>query len=525
MTMTQNRLSLLISLFLMTVANISFWGNTMEIYPPVAENIGFLISLFILLVSLNTFLLALFGFRYTLKPLLILVLIVSSFTAYFMDSYHIVIDTGMIRNTLQTNLSESLDLLSLKMLGYFLFLGLLPSVVVYKVQLTPQKLSTALLAKTIRLITSALLIAGSMYLYSKHYTSFVREHQPLRYSVNPDYWIYSIVKYVKKNYFNDPIVLQPVGRDAKIPENIKPKLIIMVVGEATRANHWGLNGYTPDTTPQLGTQDIVNFPTLYSCDTATAQSVPCMFSKFGREDFDYRKGVGYENALDILNHTGKVSLLWRDNNSDSKGVALRIPYEDYRTSRHNTICEGGECRDEGMLIGLDRYIADQNGSHILITLHQMGNHGPAYYKRYPKQYAQFTPVCTTNQLEKCTQQEISHAYDNAVLHTDGFLTETIALLKQYQNSYDVGLIYMADHGESLGENGVYLHGMPYFMAPDAQKHVAGVMWFANQNRTRLLKQRADQPYSHDHLFHTLLGLFGVVTTVYNPALDILHEIP
>jgi len=520
--MTQNRLILLVSTFLILVGNLSFFQNTLTIYPPTAENMGFLLSLFVLLVALNSFLFALFSVKWLLKPLLIIVLIISSLTAYFMDSYHIVIDTGMIRNTLQTNLNESLDLISFKILGYFLFLGLLPSYLVYKITITSQTFKQALISRAVLLFTSALLMAGSMYLYSKHYTSFVREHKPLRYSVNPDYWIYSIVKYVKKNYLNTPIVLQPVGRDAKIPDHLKPKLIIMVVGEATRADHWGLNGYTPDTTPQLKSKNVINFPTLYSCDTATAKSVPCMFSKFGRKDFDHRKGVGYENVLDILHHTGKVSLLWRDNNSDSKGVALRIPYEDYRTSEHNTICEGGECRDEGMLVGLDRYIADQNGSHILITLHQMGNHGPAYYKRYPKQYAEFSPVCSTNQLEKCTQQEISHAYDNAVLHTDGFLTETIALLKQYQNSYDVGLIYMADHGESLGENGVYLHGIPYFMAPEAQKHVAGIMWFADQPRTEQLKQRADKPYSHDNLFHTLLGIFEVETTVYDPALDMLR---
>jgi len=312
---------------------------------------------------------------------------------------------------------------------------------------------------------------------------------------------------------------------ARIKEGGKPKLIIMVVGEATRADHWGLNGYSKETTPQLKANGVVNFSTLYSCDTATAQSVPCMFSKFGRETFNYRRGVGYENVLDILQHTGKVSLLWRDNNSDSKGVALRIPYEDYKRSVRNTICEkDGECRDEGMLVGLDSYIREQNRSNILITLHQMGNHGPAYYKRYPSQYARFTPVCTTNQLEKCTNEEISNAYDNAILHTDAFLAQAIALLKKYSADYDVGLIYMADHGESLGENGVYLHGMPYFMAPDAQKHVAAVMWFADPKKQAGLQKIADKPYSHDNLFHTLLGIFGVETAVYDPHMDILHGI-
>jgi len=523
-TLSQYTLILFVSLFLMLFDNLTFFTLTMKVYPPNMENSAFLLSLFFLLAALTVFLLALLGSRYMTKPLVILVLLVSALTAYFMDSYHVVIDTHMIRNALQTNINESLDLLNLKLVGYFLFLGVLPSYLVYRTPIVYRGIKRELLAKILTLLLSALLMAGLMFLFSKHYTSFIREHKPLRYTANPSYWIYSGIKYLKKNYFTPAIILQPVGRDAKIMKHSKPKLVIMVVGEATRADHWGLNGYSRKTTPRLRALGVANFPALSACGTATARSVPCMFSRFGRTDFDYRKGIGYENVLDILKHTGKVSLLWRDNNSDSKGVALRIPYEDYKTAAYNSICEeNGECRDEGMLIGLDKYIADQNGNDILIVLHQMGNHGPAYYKRYPKAYAQFTPACLTNQLEECTQQEIINAYDNAILHTDAFLSDTVALLHKYTGQYDTGMIYMADHGESLGENGVYLHGMPYFMAPEAQKHVAAVMWFGDPSRLAAVRGRAKASYSHDNLFHTLLGLFAVETKEYIPNMDILHD--
>jgi len=252
-----------------------------------------------------------------------------------------------------------------------------------------------------------------------------------------------------------------------------------------------------------------------------------MFSRFGREAFDYRKGIGYENVLDILSHTGKVSILWRDNNSDSKGVAVRVPYQDYKTPKHNTICDEDECRDEGMLVGLPQYIADQNGSDILIVLHQMGNHGPAYYKRYPKQFEQFTPVCRSRQLEQCSQEEISNAYDNALLHTDAFLSQTIDLLKGYDDSYETALLYIADHGESLGESGVYLHGMPYFMAPDAQRHVGALFWLGERTQQEIDKQRLKQDaasrHTQDALFHTLLGFYDVQTNEYKPQLDLLHD--
>ncbi len=499
----------------------------MKIYPPNGSNIGFLLSLVLLLVALNMFLFGLFSGKYITKALLILVLLVSSLAAYFMDTFHVVIDSSMIRNAMQTDLRESLDLLSPRLIAYFLILGVLPSYLVYRTPIVYKSFGKELLGKILILLLSAALMAGMMFLFSKHYTSFIREHKPLRYTINPTYWIYSIVKYVNKTYYSGPVIVQPVGRDAKIEENQSKKLVIMVVGEAARADHFSLNRYSKETNPKLGQTDLVNYPNFYSCGTSTAESVPCMFSRFGREDFDYKKGISYENVLDILNHTGKVSVLWRDNNSDSKGVALRVPYEDYRTSKNNTVCTGGECRDEGMLVGLDHYIADQNGSHILIVLHQMGNHGPAYYKRYPKAFKHFAPVCQTNQLEQCSREEISNAYDNALRYTDDFLDKTIAFLKQYKGDYATALLYVADHGESLGENGVYLHGMPYFMAPDAQKHVGALLWLGSGMQKEIdtdkLKKTAAAEHSHDALFHTLLGFFKVKTEEYKPQLDLLHD--
>jgi len=266
---------------------------------------------------------------------------------------------------------------------------------------------------------------------------------------------------------------------------------------------------------------------MFSCGTSTAYSVPCMFSIYDRKDYNYKKGISTYNILDVLQSTKDIQILWRDNNSDSKGVALRVPYEDYKTSDKNTICEdNSECRDEGMLVGLDDYISKNKGKDILIVLHQMGNHGPAYYKRYPKSFEKFTPVCKTNQLEKCTKEEISNGYDNALLYTDYFLSKTINLLKKYDNTHETAMIYMSDHGESLGENGVYLHGLPYFMAPDSQKHIGSFIWFGDEMKKDMplekIKQKKDDEFSHDNLFHTLLSLFEVETEIYDKSKDIIN---
>jgi len=169
--------------------------------------------------------------------------------------------------------------------------------------------------------------------------------------------------------------------------------------------------------------------------------------------------------------------------------------------------------------------ARKKGQDILIVLHQMGNHGPAYYKRYPKEFELFSPVCATNQLEKCSKDEIINTYDNALRYTDFFLSRVISFLKKYDSSRETAMIYMSDHGESLGELGVYLHGLPYIAAPDAQKHIGAFIWLGKKIKDEVdiaqVRKKASGAVSHDNLFHTLLGLFEVKTKLYDKQKDLL----
>jgi lipid A ethanolaminephosphotransferase len=250
-----------------------------------------------------------------------------------------------------------------------------------------------------------------------------------------------------------------------------------------------------------------------------------MFSHLREENFSVEKGKKTENLLDVLKHAG-VHVLWRDNNSDSKNVALRVAFEDFRTPEKNPVCDA-ECRDIGMLNGLQDYIDSNANGDIVVVLHQMGNHGPAYYQRYPASFEKFTPVCRTNLLEECSEEEITNTYDNAILYTDYFLSETIQLLKKNTDRFETAMIYISDHGESLGENGVYLHGMPNFMAPAAQRNVGAIFWFGESyediDRNALAKKTGGA-YSHDNLFHTILGLLEIRTSVYNGNLDIVDHL-
>lgn len=252
-----------------------------------------------------------------------------------------------------------------------------------------------------------------------------------------------------------------------------------------------------------------------------------MFSQFDRTNYSEHKFDSSENLIDVLSHAN-VNVLWRDNNSDSKGVAVRdknVLYQDFKGSETNTICDI-ECRDEGMLVGLQDYIDKHLTGNIAIVLHQMGSHGPAYYKRYPKKFEKFTPVCSNNLLEKCSLEEISNTYDNTILYTDYFLSKIISVLKNNTSQFKSAMFYISDHGESLGENGVYLHGLPYAIAPVTQKHIPAIMWLSDNFTTHSfesIKKKENLAFTHDNLFHTMLGLMEIKTEVYKPDLDMSSD--
>lgn len=517
------QLVIAVSAFLVLFDNVSFFRHVTGVFPVTPANTGFLISLATGLTALIVLLFSLVTSRYTTKPALVLVLLTSSIAAYFMDYYGVVIDHGMVENVFQTNWNEAADLFSFRLLLYFVLLGVLPSVIVCRVRVARVSLKHALLGKLKAVVISFLVIVIIILSFGRFYTSFIRMHKPLRFYTNPTYYIYSLGRYFNEKYSRRTMTLRTIGEDARIsPLDKDRELIILVVGEAARADHFSLNGYERDTNPLLEKEDVTSFTNAWSSGTSTAASVPCMFSVYNRSDCNYQNEATTENLLDVLKHAG-VNVLWRDNNSSSKGVARRVPYQDFRKPSNNPACDE-ECRDTGMLSGLQEYIDRHGNGDILIVLHQMGNHGPAYYKRYPPQFERYTPVCKSRQLNDCSREEIINAYDNAILYTDYFLSRVIALLEKNTGKFETAMLYMSDHGESLGEGGLYLHGLPYFIAPDVQKHIAFITWFGKSFRLdrKILQNKEDEHVSHDNLFHTVLGLMEIETSVYDSKLDIFN---
>lgn len=339
----------------------------------------------------------------------------------------------------------------------------------------------------------------------------------------------STISYLKKQY-EEQLPFEKVGEDATLqkPVGSEKTLFVIVVGETARSGNFSLNGYQKETNPLLAQQDVISFREFYACGTATAISVPCMFSRLTRANFDKSQAQNQENALDILQRVG-YKVLWRENDNGCKGVCDRVPTEFVEEYIDQPKSITGFYHDEYLLENLKSYIESQENQdeNLVIVLHMNGSHGPTYYQRYPDHFRHFTPSCDTNKIENCDLIALENVYDNTIRYTDYVLNETIELLKSFDGEYETSMIYLSDHGESLGENRFYLHGAPYAIAPKEQTHVPFIFW-ANQDfyQNRQLDQnclstiaKADT-FSQDNFFHSLLGLLSVKTKEYDESMDL-----
>ncbi|MDR2220392.1 MAG: phosphoethanolamine--lipid A transferase [Methylobacillus sp.] len=522
----QSRVVFLAALFIMLTGNRELFERLLEVYPLNLANLPFLISLGLF------FTLATMLFMLAVTPgrlgrwVLALLLLAASQAAYYMDQYGVVIDTVMLDNVFATNAQEAAALMSWSLAWRTLLFGLLPAWLAWRYWPKAESPWRELKARLVLALALIIALIAIVAPFTAGYASFIREHKMTRMYANPTFFTWSALSYIGQK-FKHPYSgeLTQVAQDARKLDPIHHyELAVLVVGETARADRFSLNGYPRETNPLLAREDVVSMTNASSCGTSTGESVPCMFSVMKRAHFDREQAQHIENALDVLFENG-VQILWRDNNSDSKGVATRMEYQDFKSPALNPACDDGECRDVGMLAGLDDYITKHKGHDILIVLHQMGNHGPEYYRRYPKEFERFTPACKSSELRDCTREEIDNAYDNAILYTDYFLAQVIAFLKKYDDEYETAMLYVSDHGESLGEHGIYLHAAPYLIAPKEQTHIPAIVWMGKNFdfSSDQLRPYRSYPVSHDDLFCTLLAGYEIDTEMCNGPRNILYE--
>jgi lipid A ethanolaminephosphotransferase len=520
---------LVVIAWLVATMNGAWWGGAgagREWTDP--ANWLFVAACFVAIVALHFVLLAPFANRWTVRPLLTLVIISSATIAHFMRNYSVMMDPTMIQNILKTDVREAREFISWSMLGWVLLWSAVPLAFIWWVRIErgPWLRSFAIRVGT---VAGALVIAVlSVLLISRDITSLMRNHRELRYLITPGNVIVGLISRSLHSVRDADVPREPVGTDARVVRpaaSEKPRVFILVVGETARAANFSLLGYDRPTTPELAKLGVIGFTGVTSCGTSTEVSVPCMFSQFGRADYSERRIRNSEGLLDVLARAG-YAVKWFDNQSGCKRVCsgAGIEYQKIDPKTEADLCTADECFDDVLVRRVEAELATVRTSTVIV-LHMMGNHGPAYHRRYPPAFRRFMPDCETAELRSCSREQVVNAYDNAILYTDHVLAGILRALAG-ASSLDTALLYVSDHGESLGENDLYLHGLPYSIAPRTQTHVPMIAWlspgFAADSFVDegCVREKAGDKLSHDNLFHSVLGVLDVQTRVYKAERDI-----
>lgn len=494
--------------------------NKDDLLPTLLLALAVSVSVFFLSMSI----IALLGLlpRLIFKGLMILLTLLGATSLVVWLYYGIAMTPDMVRNFLATDFHEASGYWSWSLALNFILITL-PGLLLINRLRSSRRPESKLKRLGICVVT---LLCGVFVLFVQlqPFSALMRGDKSLRYLFAPVNIVYSTSSTLLRD--QNPEKVQKVIVDAS-PKAIftsdKPTLFVVLIGETTRSANWQLASYKKPTNPELSKLNIINIPKVQACGTSTDVSLPCMLSRVGRRDYDRKRILSEESLPSLLKRSG-FSVTWVDNQSGCKGTCDGVRV--IKPTQDPLYCHAGACMDGVFNRSIDEaFDALNTQSHAVLFLHMMGSHGPAYYKRSTESEKVFGKECTDPTFKSCSKESIRAAYDSSIRYTDRVVAE---LIRKLQNRTDINsaLIYLSDHGESLGENGLYLHGAPYYIAPDEQKIVPMVMWFSEPFKknytidTRVIEENSHKPVAHDHLYHTILGLLNVRSSTYDSQWDL-----
>lgn len=437
---------------------------------------------------------------------------------YFMKNYGIVIDEFTIHNLAAASANEIRSFLNADFFFFLDIAGLIPVLLLCRTKIDTPPLRDEIKE---RIFLAAVSFLG--LLWTGRHLLPVKENPDILLSLLPTNYILSGMSFA--DLAVNPFAPRKTDLEGTVnrywKDNGRKNVFVVILGESARAANFSLYGYKRDTNKALKPyiDDMLVFPPAQACGTQTLISVPCLFSFHNRKDFMEKRAwrrVLYEgNVLDTLAHNG-YHVLWRENDYGCFDVCNRITTEEF--------CGGGGCLDEVLQKDLSQRISEINDNAVII-LHHGGSHTP-YHKRYPSDFDIFRPSCADASAISCKRQQKINSYDNSIIYTSHLMSRLFEDLKKLQNKYNVIVFYTSDHGESLGEDGIYLHAAPYETAPSYQKEVPFLVWIPEKTRRNMnydrncLRRKQKENVSHDNFFHSLLGAAGIITKDYIPSLDI-----
>lgn len=499
---------LIVTLFNTLVFNVSlysFIASKLDVLTLSGFSILATVFIIVFIVNLLAVTLITVTIPKLLKPLLVILSLLNAAALYHMVTYQVILDKTMIGNILNTRGSEAVELFSFTLVIYLFFIGVVPSWLACKVSIKEhKKVKTFFQMMLVTILCSVYLFSTSAnWLWVDKYAKILGgKVLPWSYIINSGRY-YSEVSRSAENQ-----QLLPLGTFS----NNNKVAVVLVIGETARANNFSLYGYPRNTNPLLSKENITTFPNSTSCTTYTTGSVACILSH----------DISVSNAEPLPSYLTRmgVDVVWRTNNWGEPVINV----SDYqKRAELQKECHGEYCKfDNALLSNLSKKIKSSTKDKTFVVLHTKGSHGPSYYSRYPVEFETFTPVCRNEEVSKCTQQELINAYDNTIVFTDFLLKQTITELEQLTDIPTM-LIYISDHGESLGENGLYLHGTPYTFAPALQKEVPFIIWqsdsFIQMKNTEI---KLGDKYSQENIFHTVLGALDIESEIYKKELDVFN---
>ena len=465
------------------------------------NGITIVISLIILMLVLNAFVFFLIFFlsRFVGKFLLVLFFIINSIAVYFINTYSVILDESMIGNVLNTDYEESSSFFSIKLILYIILFGILPSIYIIKVKIINVTVKKFLTITSLTL----LFILGLVFANSSNVLWIDKNSKTLGGLAMP--WCYSVnisLFYVHKSQKNEKEILLP---NATIKDNQK-SVVVLVIGESARSQNFSLYGYNKNTNPLLSKIPNVFHFNATSGATYTTAGVKCILEHTNTDEL-------YELLPNYL-YRNNVEVIWRTTNWGEPPIHVKN-YQNREALMPN--CKGEGCNyDEVLLSGLKEQIMASKKNKILIVLHTSTSHGPTYSKKYPPQFETFKPVCNSVELGSCSQTELINAYDNTIVYTDYILSKVIEDLKQLKE-FKSTMIFVSDHGESLGEKNLYMHGLPLSIAPKEQYEIPFIVWLSDSSSKQL---KPNKILSQNHVFHSVLNFLSIQSPIYKEKMNI-----
>lgn len=437
---------------------------------------------------------------------------------YFMVSYNMLLDRTMIANILGTNSSEAGGLWHPSILPYLMFLGVLPTVLIWWTKVyrsTWIRRALSSVAVFVSLLAWLFATSATWLWYDQHATELGSKILPWSYVVNT-------ARYYNREALDEreQVLLPDAAFETDSPK--RKMVVVLVMGEAARAANFARYGYDKDTNPFTAKTSLTALPAGLSCATNTISSTACILTHEGSAASSHTK---QEPLPSYLTRQG-IETIYRTNSAGPPPVKVTT-FETTRDIADR--CEGNACPqyklDEVLNWKLAEALKASTSDRIFVTMHQTGSHGPAYHKQYPAGFDHFQPECKTVQIGSCSSDELYNSYDNTIRYTDHLLADLIAQLKTLDA--DSVMIYVSDHGQSLGENGFYLHGAPNAVAPNVQREVPFLVWMSEGFKARRALSEADiipeKSYPHDFPFHSVMGAFGMRSPIYKPEFDIFSQ--